>query len=91
MPVHVKAGVISEILGFDDLMNNINVHRVVPVHFLRDKIENWGSAQQVFAYLHIIGKNREEIESIIDKILSGLSIKDEKGNEMLFNLYRESK
>lgn len=91
LPVHVKAGVISEILGFDDLMNNINVHRVVPVHFLRDKIENWGSAQQVFAYLHIIGKNREEIESIIDKILSGLSIKDEKGNEMLFNLYRESK
>lgn len=89
LPVHVKAGTISEVIGFEDLAKNQHVHRIVPVHFLGDKIENWGSAQQVFAYLHIVAQSREDLEPVINDILSGLSIKNDKGEEILFNLYKE--
>lgn len=89
LPVHVKPGIISQVIGFEALKKNAHVNRVVPVHFLGDKIEAWGSAQQVFAYLHITAKNRNDLESIITDILNTLSIKDENGKEILFNLYRE--
>lgn len=88
LPVHVKPGVISEIIGFDELLKKEFVNTIVYVHFLGEKIDNWGSAQQVFAYLHLIAKSREEINNIIDNILEKLSIKGENGEELLFNIYK---
>ncbi|MBE5756521.1 MAG: ATP-grasp domain-containing protein [Clostridiales bacterium] len=89
LPIHVNAGRISQIINLDEIKDKKYVNKIVPVHFMGDKIDKWGSAQQVFAYLHLVGKDREEIDNHIDEILKCLSIKDENNNEMLFNLYKD--
>ena len=89
LPIHVRTGKIKSIAGIDELRQKRFVLKIVPVHFVEDQIENWGSAQQVFAYIHIVGNSKEDIEKYIDEILSVISVKDYNGEEMLFNLYKE--
>ena len=60
----------------------------VPVHFIGDEIKNWGSAQQVLAYIHYETNTREESGAFADEILKTLSVKGEQGEDLLFNLYR---
>lgn len=87
-PIHVMPGIISEIDGIDKVSARKELIEIVYVHFLGDKIENWGSAQQVFAYVHYEVDELKEAEAFADFILNEVSVRDEKGNEMLFNLYR---
>ena len=88
MPVHVRPGRIASVSGFEQLRDMPGFLQAVPVHFVGDRIENWGSAQQVFAYLHYETETREESTAFADEILKCLSVRDETGKEMLFNLYR---
>lgn len=87
-PVHVRQGLISKIDGLDTIQSKKELVKIVPVHFLGDKIENWGSAQQVFAYIHFICKTKDEANGFMDFIFNKLKVYDEKGRGMLFNLYR---
>ncbi len=87
-PVHVKAGTIMQVCGIEALQKREGFVKLVPVHYLGDKIEEWGSAQQVFAYIHFVAENREAAEKEIDCIINTLSVFDEHGNQMLFNLYK---
>ena len=88
MPVHVKPGRITAIHGLEQLVNSSQWLHYVPVHYVGDTIENWGSAQQVFAYIHFETDTREASEQFADEILNTLKVFDESGNNLLFNLYR---
>ena len=87
-PVHVRPGKITGIEGLDMVKADPRFKSFVPVHFLGDDIQNWGSAQQVFAYLHYETETRRESEQFADWILQTLRVTDQDGQNMLFNLFR---
>ena len=87
LPVHVKPGHIAKVEGLDEIEARSELVKVVPVHFIGDDIENWGSAQQVFAYIHFKGKNRGELEQFGKYIIDTLKVYSDSGEQMLFNLY----
>lgn len=88
LPVHVKPGTIKSVEGLQLLKQQKETVKIVPVHFEGDIIENWGSAQQVFAYIHFCVECKEKADDFMDLILENLKVYDENRNNLLFNLYR---
>ncbi len=88
-PVHVREGLISDIEGLDELKSMDEIVEIVPVHFLGDVIEKWGSAQQVFAYIHYTASGRDEADEFARVIMEKLKVRGENGEQLLFNLYTE--
>ena len=91
LPVHVKAGIVTKVLGVEEICHRKNVYAYVPVHFEGDEIKDWGSAQQVFCYLHILFDTSDDLLSSIDGILKTLKALDDKGENLLYTLYDTSK
>lgn len=89
LPIHVKPGTIGSIKGFDELQSRTEIKKVVYVHNIGDKISDWGSAQQVFAYLHIACSRIERTREIAQTILTQVSVKSTNGDELLFYLYED--
>lgn len=87
LPVHVKPGKIARIDGIDDLKLRNEFHKIVFVHYEGDDIQDWGSAQQVFAYVHFIAANREKADEFAKYVVNTIKVYDEDNNQMLFNLY----
>lgn len=87
LPIHIKAGLISRIEGLDKLRTLPFFHQYVPVHFVGDKIENWGSAQQVFCYLHVLYDDNKNLKDSLSQVMDTLHAYDEANNEMLFTLF----
>lgn len=87
LPIHIKAGRISEIVDMDKVKNRSDVYAYVPVHFKGDKILNWGSAQQVFCYLHILFDDMPSLKKSIQEILSVLEARNEQNENMLYTLF----
>ena len=53
LPIHLRKGKIKEIKNLKEIEKIKNVNKVVLVHNINDEIQNWGTAQQVFCYLHV--------------------------------------
>lgn len=87
LPIHIKAGVIERIEGLDELKSMSFFHQFVPVHFVGDHIQEWGSAQQVFCYLHVLYDTNEDLKSSLNKVMNILHVYDANGNDMLFTLF----
>ncbi|QTE67401.1 ATP-grasp domain-containing protein [Clostridiales bacterium] len=87
LPIHVKPGVITRIEGVEKLKQKSYLRNIVSVHYLGDTIKNWGSAQQVFAYIHFVAKDKESIINIESDIMRTIHVYDEMENEQLFNLF----
>jgi len=87
LPIHVKAGKIEEISGFEESKKIKGVEQFVFVHHSGDEIKNWGTAQQVFCYLHIAFDTVEELAETIKMVKSKISVKDVQNNEMLFYMF----
>lgn len=87
LPVHLHSGMIKSITGLDRLIDDTNIYAIAQVHYVGDKIEEWGSAQQVFCYVHILFDNTTQLKNRIDDLMQTLQVKDEKGQNMLFTLY----
>lgn len=87
LPIHVKPGVICKIDGEQDILNREDVYAYVPVHFIGDTIQNWGSAQQVFCYLHLLYDTVDELKQSITTVMSELKAYDLDGHNMLFTLF----
>ena len=88
-PIHVKEGKIARLEGFETMKAREEFLKIVLVHYIGDKIENWGSAQQVFAYLHFTADSREQADDFAKWIMQTLRIYDENGEQLLFNLFVE--
>lgn len=90
LPTHLKPGRVKRIDGMENLQNKPYFYMFVPVHFEGDQIQSWGSAQQVFAYIHFLADSRTDISSIQEDIMKTLHVYDDEDNEMLFNLFDSS-
>jgi len=87
LPVHLRPGVIESISGIDELKGDSCIFAIAQVHYVGDKVEEWGSAQQVFCYVHILFDNATQLKNRIKKLLQTLEVKDERGRNMLFTLF----
>ena len=86
LPIHLKEGKILRINGEEKLLADSKIEQLVLVHHVGDEIKNWGTAQQVFCYLHMTYKNDKEFADNIKKIKATLSVENENGQNMLYFL-----
>lgn len=87
LPIHIHAGTIVSIEGIKEIQTNPNFYAFVPVHYIGDKIEEWGSARQVFGYLHVLYDNIDDLKDTIHNVLHLLSAKDADGSNLLYTLF----
>ena len=87
LPVHAKVGKIDHIWGKDIITRRNDVYAYVPVHFEGDDIKDWGSAQQVFCYIHILFYTMEGLKASIKSILNELRAETEEGDNLLYTLF----
>lgn len=87
LPIHVKAGKIAQVQGEEIVKRRNDVYAYVPVHFEGDEIKDWGSAQQVFCYVHILFKSAAGLKASIKDILNELKAETERGENLLFTLF----
>lgn len=84
LPIHIKPGKITETIGMDTVLNNPDIHTFVPVHFEGEEIKDWGSAQQVYAYIHILYKDKQDLRNSVEFIFDNLKVLDENGENMIY-------
>ena len=83
----MKPGVIARVCGVEDVLQIDGVVACVQVHGEGDTIEQWGSAQQVFAYVHVKADDARGLLTRMHQVKETLSVFDEAGNQMLFSLF----
>lgn len=86
LPIHLKEGRILRVKGAEELLADSKMEQMVLVHHVGDEIKNWGTAQQVFCYLHMTYKNEDEFAENIKKIEKTLLVENEDGSNMLYFL-----
>ena len=87
LPVHCKAGKIQTIEGAEAVKARKDVYAYAPKHFEDQEIKDWGTALQVFCYLHILYKDYNDLRGSLQEILTQLKAIDEKGDNMLYTLF----
>lgn len=87
LPIHLKPGKISSISNIFDVESIENVIKLVQVHYSGDEIQEWGTAQQVFCYLHVAYNTADELKECLSKVKSALSVKSDAGEEMIYYLF----
>ena len=87
LPIHIKSGNIKSIEGIDNLSQIEDFYAIAQVHFEGDKIEDWGSAQQVFCYIHVLYDSIDSLKKVIRAVLNTLHAKDEDDIDMLYPLF----
>ena len=88
LPIHINPGYIDKVEGVSEILKMEEVYAFVPVHLEGDNIQNWGSAQQVFAYLHVTYDTLEELKQTLVKVLGVLKAFDSKHENLLFTLFK---
>ncbi len=86
-PVHLRPGRIAEVRGLDELRADPRIVAVTPVHGVGDEIEEWGSAQQVFAYIHLFAPDAAGLLRAARDAAGALKVLDEEGHGMLTWLF----
>lgn len=87
IPIHCKPGRISRIDGAEAIQRRADVYAYCPSKSVGQQIEDWGSALQVFCYLHVLFESTASLKKSIEDVLSQLKVMDEKGNNMLYTLF----
>ena len=86
-PTHLHEGKVASVTGLDELAQDSRFVAATVVHGEGDEVADWGSAQQVFAYLHFKANCASQLVDAMRKAMDTLSVKDETGEEMLFSLF----
>lgn len=87
LPVHIKPGIINKVTGLSELLTKNYIKAIVPVHHEGDEIKDWGTAQQVYSYVHIIFSDIQNLKVKINEVKNSMHVMDGKNNEMLFYLF----
>jgi hypothetical protein len=87
LPLHLKPGIIRSIYGEKEIKHIPSIYAYVPVHFVGDEIGKWGTAQQVFCYLHIVFSTTEELKETIYNVLRLLYVYSINNENLLFCLF----
>lgn len=90
--VLLRSGVIKDINGLNELQKDPSVVFVMQRFFEGDEVSESmvGNEKQVLARIYIISKTKEELVYKIKAIESILSVIDEDGNDMIFDLFDAS-
>lgn len=86
LPIHIKPGTVARIEGMTDIKKLPFVKAVTQVHSVGDEIQDWGTAQQVFCYLHLLYSSKTDLIRKANQVKELLSVSDRNGNELLFFL-----
>lgn len=57
------------------------------VHHEGEEIEDWGSAKQVFGYLHLKADSFSSLLSFMKEVQQNVRVKDAYDNDILFALF----
>ena len=87
LPVHIKAGKINQINGINEILKKGYLNAFVQVHYKGDEIKDWGSAQQVFCYLHFVYKNYSDLYEKISEVTRKLNVLDDSEKNLLYTLF----
>lgn len=80
--IPLKAGVITEVRGLDEVENMESVLNVTKMFNIGDEILDTNALERVCMRLHVYGKTAEELAEALVKISATLQILDQNGNEM---------
>lgn len=86
LPIHINRGKITKITGENNIKKLDQLEAVARVHYLGDDIQELGTANQVFCYLHIKYNTLSDLKETIRHIREQYKVYDEHGNQMLFYL-----
>ena len=86
LPIHLKEGKIATIRGLEELLKDSRIEQVVLVHHVGDEIKNWGTAQQVYCYIHMTYRDADEFVKNLETIKNTICVENEKGQNMLYFL-----
>ena len=89
-PLHLKPGKIARVEGLSWLRQQKRFYAMAQVHWPGDVIESWGSAQQVFAYLHLCGNDLADVINFAREVLEHVKVIGEDGANLLFALFDPS-
>ena len=90
-PIHIHAGTINKISGFDKVKEKNNV---VLVNITKEKgstVEQSASFSQVFALIHFVCDDVEECRNIINNIHKTVKVADIEGKDMINQMLDTSK
>ncbi|MDE6480075.1 MAG: ATP-grasp domain-containing protein [Muribaculaceae bacterium] len=87
LPIHINPGKITKVQIPPSISKENDYVALVQVHFENDTILEWGSAQQVFAYAHILYKDGKDLLGKSKTLLSSIKVLDENGNNMIHTLF----
>ena len=88
LPLHVHAGTIAAVVGEDTLRGMEQVYAYVPIHEAGDTVRGTGTVHQVFCYLHLLYRDREDLRRTVADIRRVLKVTGSDGEELLFQLYQ---
>ena len=80
--VPLKAGIITEVRGLDEVEAMENVLNVTEMFKIGDEILDTNALERVCMRLHVYGKTAEELAKALVDISATLKILDQNGNEM---------
>lgn len=85
----MKQGTVTQIKGMEEIRQNENVLDVTQYYKEGMTVEprDVGNVGQMFARITTIGKNREDLVHVINKIEDTLSILDENGDDMFLRAF----
>ena len=90
LPLHIRPGVIQSVSGEEAVQSLPQVYAYVPIHRAGDTIRATGTVSQVFCYLHLLYDDMADLAAGVDQVTSLLRAEDDKGENMIFQLYRFS-
>lgn len=90
LKIMVKPGVINEIIGWEDLLENKNIVYISKMHKIGDCIGEYYDTRQWFGVVDLLCESNYELRRNIDWVYDKLSILDENGNEMIFAKVQDS-
>ncbi len=80
--IPLKAGIITEVRGLDEVEQMKNVLNVTKMFNIGDEILDTNALERVCMRLHVYGETAEELAHALEDISATLRILDQNGNEM---------
>lgn len=80
--IPLKAGVITQVMGLDEVERMKNVLNVTKMFNIGDEILDTNALERVCMRLHVYGETAEELAQALVDISATLKILDQDGNEM---------
>lgn len=83
LPVLVKGGTISKIIGLDKIKAMSDVIFLIQLHFEGETMSKSADFSQILCRIHLVSDNVENIRKSIKQIYNTLKVEDENENDMI--------